>query len=82
MLLLTINALLLPANTITHIEVHVFANMATVVYFRETGAMKDGIEFLKLGIHMHVCVCGYRKYQNPKINREGILIYGCVCVYA
>ena len=22
-----------------------------------------------------------RKYQNPKIHREGILIYGYVCVY-
>ena len=33
---------------------------------------------------MHICIreCGYLKYQNPKINREGILIYGCVCVYA
>ena len=30
----------------------------------------------KLGIHMHVCVCGYGKYQNPKINRKDILIYG------
>ena len=41
---------------------------------------------LKIGIHMHlclcVCLCGYGKYQNPKIYREGILIYGCVCVYA
>ena len=36
---------------------------------------------LKLGIHMRgVCRCGYGKYQNPKINREGILIYQCVCV--
>ena len=31
---------------------------------------------------MHVCVCVYVKYQNPKINREGIPMYGCVCVYA
>ena len=31
---------------------------------------------------MHICVCGYGKYQNPKINRDGFLIYGCVCVYA
>ena len=33
-------------------------------------------------MHVCVCVCGYVKYQNPKINREGILMYGCVCVYA
>ena len=34
---------------------------------------------IKIGSHMHVCicVCGYVKYQNPKIKREG-----CVCVYA
>ena len=31
---------------------------------------------------MHVCVCVYGKYQNTKINREGILLYGYVCVYA
>ena len=31
-----------------------------------------------LGIHMHVCVCvyGYGKYQNLKMYREGILMYG------
>ena len=42
------------------------------------------IPSLKLGIHMHVCVCvfGYVKYQNPKINREVVVMYGCVCVYA
>ena len=34
----------------------------------------------KLRIQMHVCV--YGKCQNPKIIREGILIYGCMCVYA
>ena len=36
------------------------------------------------GIRMHVCVCVcvYVNYQNPKINGEGILMYGCVCVYA
>ena len=33
-------------------------------------------------MHLCVCLCGYGKYQNPKIYREGILIYGCVCVYA
>ena len=39
---------------------------------------------LKLGIHMHVCVCVcvYVKYENPKINIEGTLMYRCVCVYA
>ena len=39
---------------------------------------------VKLGIHMHVCicVCVYGKYQNTKTNREDILIYGYVCVYA
>ena len=39
---------------------------------------------VKLRIHMHVCVCVcvYAQYQNTKINREGILIYGYVCVYA
>ena len=44
----------------------------------------DFLGMIKLGIHMHVyvCVCGYGKYQNPKINREAIFIYGCVCIYA
>ena len=39
---------------------------------------------IKLGIHMQVCVCVciYRKYQNTKINREGILMYGYMCIYA
>ena len=39
---------------------------------------------LKLGIHVHICVCVclYGKYQNTKINRQGILIYGYVCIYA
>ena len=34
---------------------------------------------LQLGIHMHVCVCVcvYGKYQNTKINREGM----CVCAW-
>ena len=42
------------------------------------------IRELKLGIHMRgcVCECGYGKYQNPKIDREGILIHGSVCVPA
>ena len=31
-------------------------------------------------MHVFVCVCVYGKYQNPKVNREGILIYGCVCI--
>ena len=31
-------------------------------------------------MHVCVCVCGYELYKNPKINREGILIYGCVSV--
>ena len=48
--------------------------------------IKNSLIRIKLGIHMHLCVClclcVYGKYQNPKINREGILIYGCVCVYA
>ena len=32
---------------------------------------------LKLGIHMRI-----RKISNQNINKEGILIYGCMCVYA
>ena len=31
-------------------------------------------------MHVYVCVYVYGKYQNTKINREGILIYGYVCV--
>ena len=37
--------------------------------------IKNSLIRIKLGIHMHVCACVYGKYQNPKINREGILIY-------
>ena len=33
-------------------------------------------------MHLCVCVCVYGKYQNTKINWEGILIYWYVCVYA
>ena len=32
-------------------------------------------------MHVCECVCVYGKYQNPKINREGIILYG-VYVYA
>ena len=35
---------------------------------------------VKLGIHMHVCVCVYGKYQNPKINWNCSLIYICIRV--
>ena len=47
-------------------------------------AYMDSKLSLKLGIHMHVCVCVcvYGKYQNPKIDREDILIHVYVCVYA
>ena len=55
------------------------ANTWTFTYSKDYTTLTH---LVKLGIHMHVCVCGYGKYQNPKKNREGILIYGCVYVYA
>ena len=51
---------------------------------RRTGGRRTVSVWVKLGIHKHVCacMCGYGKYQNPKLYRECILIYACVCVYA
>ena len=33
-------------------------------------------------IYESICANGYGKYQNPKIKKDGILIYRCVCISA
>ena len=43
---------------------------------------KDTLPIYFWSLIFCVSAHGYGKYQNPEIDREGILIYGCVCVYA